>query len=101
MSNIDVGNRLKVLRTTLGYSQSAFSDILAISLRALQNYEQGERNAPADLQIALVRKFDVDPVWLVNLNCIVKLPILLGTYLDSKVVVRRIMVSAYNQYFIN
>lgn len=66
MSNTEVGNRLKALRTALGYSQSAFSDSLAISLRALQNYEQGERKAPADLLIALVRKFNVDPVWVID-----------------------------------
>lgn len=47
MPYIEVGNRLKALRTALGYSQPAFSDILSISLRALQNYEQGERKAPA------------------------------------------------------
>ena len=66
MSNTEVGNRPKALRTTLGYSQPAFSDSLAVSLRALQNYEQGERKAPAELLIALVRKFNVGPVWVID-----------------------------------
>jgi DNA-binding XRE family transcriptional regulator len=45
----DLGN-LRVLRKTLGVSQSRMAALLGVSTRAVQSYEQGWRRTPALVQ---------------------------------------------------
>lgn len=47
-------------------SQQQFADALGISLRAAQNYERGARKLPAESLIELARRFEIDPVWVMD-----------------------------------
>jgi transcriptional regulator with XRE-family HTH domain len=62
----DVARRLIAVRQSLALSQRDFADSLGISLRAAQNYEQGERKAPADVLLRLARMHGIDPLWVLE-----------------------------------
>lgn len=61
-----IARRLLSVRQLLGQTQKAFAESLYISLRALQNYEQGERKIPAEVLITLARVHSIDPVWVMD-----------------------------------
>lgn len=58
--------RIRNLRESKGLSQKNFSEILGITARSLQNYEQGEREMPSSVIKTLYEKFRVNPVWLLT-----------------------------------
>jgi transcriptional regulator with XRE-family HTH domain len=63
MSN-NIGERVKVLRTSLDMTQQAFADKLGIKRGTIANYELG-RNEPIDAVITLIcREFKVNRIWL-------------------------------------
>lgn len=62
----ELGERLLVTRLWVYMSQGDFAKSLNTSLRAYQNYERGEREAPASLLLHLYEKHRVDPVWLLT-----------------------------------
>ena len=47
-------------------SQQQFADALGISLRAAQNYERGVRKLPSEVLIELARRFEIDPLWIMD-----------------------------------
>ena len=63
---IQVGARISAIRGQSMQTQKSFSDSVGISLRALQNYEKGDRKIPADLLITICRTYDVDPYWVME-----------------------------------
>ena len=54
-----LGSRIASLRHNLGLSQNALAEQLNISSSALGMYEQGRREPPMDIVIALSQKFEV------------------------------------------
>jgi transcriptional regulator with XRE-family HTH domain len=66
MFNETVGRRLAVVRMTSGLRQAEFAESLGLSPRAFGNYERGEREMPVALYRALLEKFDIDPLWLLE-----------------------------------
>lgn len=61
---MDVGRRLRKLRTLLGMSQAAMGRALNVSLRTYQNWEYEQRSMPPTVVELLRVKFGVNPVWL-------------------------------------
>ncbi|MES0864867.1 helix-turn-helix transcriptional regulator [Ruegeria sp. SCPT10] len=61
-----IASRLLALREGLRLSQQQFADALGISLRAAQNYERGARKLPAETLIEIARKFEIDPLWIMD-----------------------------------
>ena len=61
-----MARRLVAVRQLLGLSQKDFAESIGISLRAAQNYEQGERKAPAEVLLRLARVHGVDPLWVLE-----------------------------------
>ncbi len=59
-----VGQRLKAVRRLLGHSQEDMASELGIVKRSYQNYEQGKRELPARVMIALLRNHRIDVNWL-------------------------------------
>ena len=61
---IEIGARMKEVRTSLGLSQSAFAAALGISRSALSKLESGE-NTPSERTLLLVsRVYGVNDEWL-------------------------------------
>lgn len=59
-----MGERIKLLRQTLGITQQEFADRLRIKRGAVANYEIG-RNEPIDAVIAMIcREYNVNDRWL-------------------------------------
>lgn len=54
-----IGSRIATLRHNLGLTQSALAEQLNISSSALGMYEQGRREPPLDIVVALSQKFEV------------------------------------------
>lgn len=52
--------QIKKIRTTLGLSQQEFSDLVFVSIRTLQNWEQGRRH-PQGPALALLMILKNDP----------------------------------------
>lgn len=65
-NQVEVGKRIAAIRTLNRQTQRSFSDSLGASLRAIQNYEKGDRKLPADLLMKICRKYDVDPFWVMH-----------------------------------
>lgn len=66
IDQIQVGVRISAIRGQSMQTQKSFSESVGISLRALQNYEKGDRKIPADLLITICRMYDVDPYWVME-----------------------------------
>lgn len=61
---MNAGERIKVLRKSLGLTQQEFSDRLGIKRNTITNYEIG-RNEPIDAVFNLICKtWNVNPEWL-------------------------------------
>ena len=58
--------RVAIVRSHLGLSQTVMAERVGLSLRAYQNYERGEREIPVVLVHALYQAFQIDPVWLLT-----------------------------------
>ncbi|WP_434286251.1 helix-turn-helix domain-containing protein [Celeribacter sp. SCSIO 80788] len=63
-SLLDVGGRLRRLRTEAGQTQQEFAETLGISLRAYKNYEKGLRELPASVTLQLCKISAVSPSWI-------------------------------------
>lgn len=59
-------NRLKLLRKTLGLTQTEFGKNIGLSLRGIQKWENGESKPQQSTIKALVSTFNVNPDWLLN-----------------------------------
>lgn len=89
--DIEVGKRLKAIRTTTELSQREFGKLLGVSRSAYINYEQGNRELPTGLVRFLIKEFNVDSAWLIlgpgRKPVYFNRPVIdidLLTYLDSK-----------------
>ena len=58
--------RLKKLRSTLGYSQQAMADKLLIDVRKLRSYEYETKNFPVDFLLSLINVFNVNINWFLT-----------------------------------
>ncbi len=58
--------RVAIVRSHFGLSQTVMAERVGLSLRAYQNYERGEREIPVVLVQALYQAFQIDPVWLLT-----------------------------------
>ncbi len=68
MSDLDIqiGDRLRIIREHLGYNeQKKFADLLSLMPQTYARYEKGERNLPDDIKVKLIEK-GIDPNWLLT-----------------------------------
>jgi transcriptional regulator with XRE-family HTH domain len=61
---MELAGRLKEMRLTEKLSQKAMADELRVALSTYQYYERGEREIPSDFIVRLVKRFNVNPMWL-------------------------------------
>lgn len=54
-----LGHRIALLRKNAGLSQSDLAKILGVTASAVGMYEQGRREPPCDILIAIARQFGV------------------------------------------
>ena len=66
IKNKPVGDRLRIIRELLGYTQREFCDILNVSSTSYAYYEGGDRMIPATTAIILHEKFGVNTNWLLT-----------------------------------
>lgn len=62
--NIEIGERLKVIRQNLGKSQAEIAEILNISDEHYRKLESGSTGLTIDKIKLLYEKLNVDPSWL-------------------------------------
>jgi len=58
--------RLKFIRQVLGKTQKEMAEILGVSLRAYQMYEEGKRKFPPEKMQLLAKQFQVNLHWLLT-----------------------------------
>ena len=61
-----LGLKLTRIRLKSGLTQAEFAERLDLSSRAYGNYERGEREIPTILFEALLRVFNIDPLWILD-----------------------------------
>ena len=64
--NIAIGRRLAGVREQRHQTQTEFAERLALSPRAYQNYERGEREMPAAVLKTLYEIYGIDPLWVLT-----------------------------------
>lgn len=62
--NIEIGERLKVIRQNLGKSQAEFAEIMNVSDEHYRKLESGSTGLTIDKIRLLYEKLSVDPSWL-------------------------------------
>ncbi|MEO5332054.1 MAG: helix-turn-helix domain-containing protein [Magnetococcus sp. YQC-5] len=65
-NELQTGNRLKMIREGIGFTQKNFASKLQISLRAYQYYEYGKRPLSKDIIATLMDKWSINPEWLIS-----------------------------------
>ena len=61
---MSIGERIKLVRTTVGVTQQSFADTIGLKRNTIANYEIGQIQ-PSDRTIAdICREFGVSEVWL-------------------------------------
>ena len=60
----DIGQRIKELRKMLGLSQKEFAEKIGKSLRAVQNWEYGQRTPDESTLKLIAKEFNVNEEWL-------------------------------------
>ncbi len=60
----NINDRVKFIRKNLNLTQTEFGEKINRSLRAIQNYENGDRSINGDLLLNLQEKFNVNIHWL-------------------------------------
>ncbi|HKM34744.1 MAG TPA: helix-turn-helix transcriptional regulator [Lachnospiraceae bacterium] len=63
-SNIEIGERLKVIRQNLVISQAEFAEILNVSDEHYRKLESGSTGLTIDKVRVLYEKCNIDPSWL-------------------------------------
>ena len=63
---MEIGDRLKWIRSELKKTQEDIRKDLNISLQTLINYERGTTNIPSNVIQALADLYDVNPTWLIT-----------------------------------
>lgn len=58
--------RLKLLRKSLGLTQTEFADKIGKTMRSVQNYEAGTRQIDNTTTMFICSTFNVNPDWLLN-----------------------------------
>lgn len=64
--DIYVGQRLKLLRDSLGVSQDQFAAQTCVSLACYRNYESGKRSVSKGFILSLAETFDLSPTWFLT-----------------------------------
>lgn len=59
-----MNERLKEIRSSLGYSQEKFGKVLGVTNTAISGYESGRRNLTDQMIISICREFNVNEEWL-------------------------------------
>jgi transcriptional regulator with XRE-family HTH domain len=60
----EIGQRIRMLRKTLGLSQEEFGKKLGVTLRTIARYERGETVVPDRTLRQIEQTFSVNPEWL-------------------------------------
>ena len=60
----EIGARLAIARSEIGYSQATMARAIGVSPRAYYSYEKGERGVPVEALVAMGERFEVDLLWL-------------------------------------
>lgn len=58
--------RLKLIRKTLNHTQLEFSEVLEIKQGSYSDVERGKAGISSSLIKHLIRKFNVNPIWLIQ-----------------------------------
>ncbi len=61
---LEIGQRVKQIRTEYGLSQEAFGRRLGVTGTAISRIENGDRKLTAPMEIAICREFNVSAIWL-------------------------------------
>ncbi len=61
-----IGERLKAIRVTQGFTQGEFSELLGVTRRTYQNYELDINDPPVSVFSKISKIFQIDPAWLLN-----------------------------------
>ncbi len=59
-----MNNRIKELRNALGLSQSEFGQKIGLTYVSVSLFESGTREISKRTRLAILREFNVNPVWL-------------------------------------
>lgn len=65
---VELGNKLKKLRTDARYTQKEIATQFGLAGSAISSYETGERCPPYDVLIKYARKFHVTTDYLLGIN---------------------------------
>ena len=68
MENVQLGNRIQILRKQMGYSQKSFAEFLNIPQPSISAYENGHNSPTIDVLINISRKCNVSIDWLAGLS---------------------------------
>jgi transcriptional regulator with XRE-family HTH domain len=63
---MDTAKKIKKIRLNKKLSQKGMADRLGVALRTYQYYERGEREAPTDFTVRLMKEFNVNPIWFLS-----------------------------------
>jgi transcriptional regulator with XRE-family HTH domain len=61
---MELKGKIKEIRLKRGLSQKDMAKEMEVALSTYQYYERGEREAPSEFTIKLMKRFDVNPFWL-------------------------------------
>lgn len=64
MSDVDIRDRIKILREKLGLSQEKFGEKIGVKRATICNYEKKERNISEQAIKSICREFNVNKEWL-------------------------------------
>lgn len=64
--NMQVGNRLQLVRENLGYTQEAFAEILDVDSAHYRKIEKGKYGLSPEKMLILYRHYKIDPTYLIT-----------------------------------
>ena len=67
--NIQIGKRLREIRSNLRCRQSEFADLLGVSEEHYRKYESGVTGLSADKMLILYKMYHIDPTYLITGDC--------------------------------
>ena len=68
MDIIEIGKRIKEIRTEQGLSQQKFGELLSVSQDTISLWENGRAVPTAEFLIAIARRFDVSTDYILCLK---------------------------------
>lgn len=67
------GERVRMMRRHIGYTQTALGDMIGATKATVSNYESGKIYPPLDIAFKIAKALDVPFTWLVGIDEYIKL----------------------------